>query len=621
MRFPDLQDVVAVALATLRRYPATLLSAAVACGISLALIDSPGDPEALVRALLAAILGIALMFSIESALGGSDAEEGAEAPESDESSGLRHRGRRFRWPAAIVAALGLIAFALLSNGWSEPHLFERFAQLLLAFHLVAAFAAFIGTQEENGFWQFNRSLFMRFWTATLFTGVLFAGLAVALVSIEALFNVDIDEENYARLFVFMALLVHPWMFLAGIPRDVDPLEQERSYPQALKVFAQFILVPLVTVYLAILTAYLVRVVMTQEWPSGWIGWLVSSVSVVGTLALLLVHPVREDEGNGWVRGYARWFWVALMPSIVMLFFAIGKRISQYGFTERRYFLLVLAIWIAVVAVWFAFTRSRRIRFIPVSLAVVALVGFVGPWGAYSVSERSQVRRLTSVLESAGATSFPVAPGTALTADNETARQVSDILRYLLGTHSVASASSVVELPAGSDSLDVFGSRYARTALARETAEALGMRYYEPWESPTNEWINIYAEVEVWPAPTEIYQHTFRTYLGPEGVAEFDVAGQMVSVVFDTVTTVVRIEVDSAAVVSLPLAGLLAEAQPGDLTNSTRWDAERLVVTGISDQARARLHLRNLHGRREGAVLQWLSGEADVFLTLSDPRLE
>lgn len=615
MRFPDLQDVVAVALATLRRFPATLISAAAACGISLTLIDSGQDFEGLVRALLAAILGIALMFSVESTLGGP-AAEGAEP------SGLRDRGQRFRWPATAVAAIGLFAFGWLSGTWSEPHLFERFAQLLLAFHLLAAFAAFIGTDEENGFWQFNRSLFLRFWTATLFTGVLFAGLAVALVSIEALFNVDIDEENYARLFVFMALLVHPWMFLAGIPRDLDTLEKERSYPQALKVFAQFILVPLVTVYLAILTAYLVRVVMTQEWPSGWIGWLVSSVSVVGTLALLLVHPVREDEGNGWVRGYARWFWVALMPSIVMLFFAIGKRISQYGFTERRYFLLVLAIWIAVVSVWFAFTRSRRIRFIPVSLSVVALLGFVGPWGAYTVSERSQVRRLTSILESAGATTFPVAPGTELTADNETARQVSDILRYLLSTHSVASASRVVELPAGSDSLDVFGYRPERSALARETAEALGMRYFEPWESTTDDWVNVYAEVEVWPAPTEIYQHTFRAYLGPEGVAEFDVAGQMVRVVFDTVSTVVRIEVDSAAVVSLPLSGLVGQTPSGDVTNSTRWPAERLVVTGISDQARARLHVRNLHGRREGETLQWLSGEADIFLTLSaDPRPE
>ena len=43
----------------------------------------------------------------------------------------------------------------------------------------------------------------------------------------------------------------------------------------------------------------------------------------------------------WVRTYTRGFYVALLPAIVMLWLAIGKRVAQYGITERRYFLIVL----------------------------------------------------------------------------------------------------------------------------------------------------------------------------------------------------------------------------------------------------------------------------------------
>ncbi|NND01971.1 MAG: hypothetical protein HKN91_04230, partial [Acidimicrobiia bacterium] len=146
MRFPDIEEVVAVAAATLRRFPATLLAALAACAAAFILVDYSGPDDPLVRLLLASILGIALMFSIE--------------------SGAERDGRvRWRLPATGIAAIVLGAFWVLSEDWSETQRFERFGQLLLAFHLLAAFAAFIGFDEENGFWQFNKALFLRFWTA------------------------------------------------------------------------------------------------------------------------------------------------------------------------------------------------------------------------------------------------------------------------------------------------------------------------------------------------------------------------------------------------------------------------------------------------------------------------
>ncbi len=595
MRFPDLEDVIASALSTVRRFPATLAAAFVGCGMAMVLVDYSGEEEPLVRAMMSAILGIALMFAIE-------------------STAERRGGGRIRWIATVLAGTGLVAFAAFSARWSDNHLGERFAQLLLAFHLLAAFAAFVGTDEENGFWQFNRTLFLRFWTSTLFVGVLFAGLAVALRSIDALFGVDVDGETYARLWIFMALAVHPWMFLAGIPKELSALEQERTYPPALKVFAQFILVPLVTVYLLILTAYLVRVVMTQEWPSGWIGWLVSSVATVGTLALLLVHPVRDDEGNGWVRGYARWFWIALMPSIVMLFFAIGKRISQYGFTERRYFLLLLAVWVSVVAVWFAFTRSRRIRFIPVSLAIVTLLTFFGPWGAYSISRGSQVARLTGLLEGAGATSFPVPAGAGLSADAEVARQTSDILRYLYGTHSIDDVRAVVQVPVEADTMSDAPRSRNSFELARLTAESIGLRYFDPWETEANTFVNVHPNTEVWPAPTEVYSYVFRSYLDTGGGPMWMAGADSLRVVADSLTSEVRILVNGDPALSLPLAPLF-EGLVADGVGQNALPPERLVLTGISERIRVRMHVRSAGARISEGRLRLQHGEADVYVTL------
>ena len=100
------------------------------------------------------------------------------------------------------------------------------------------------------------------------------------------------------------------------------------------MFAQYILTPLAFTYLIILLAYLVKIVAGAEWPSGWVGWLVASVSVTGILGFLLVHPLRGDPAEGWIRSYGRWLFVGLVPAALMLLVAFCKRIVPYGLTEH-----------------------------------------------------------------------------------------------------------------------------------------------------------------------------------------------------------------------------------------------------------------------------------------------
>jgi hypothetical protein len=70
-----------------------------------------------------------------------------------------------------------------------------------------------------------------------------------------------------------------WLFWRGSRQTSRPNAAVVS--AGLKVFAQYLLVPIVIRHLVILTAYLVKVLITWDWPSGWIGWLVSGVAAVG----------------------------------------------------------------------------------------------------------------------------------------------------------------------------------------------------------------------------------------------------------------------------------------------------------------------------------------------------
>jgi hypothetical protein len=518
---------------------------------------------------------------------------------------------------AAAAAAFLAWLHVAGTGWSNAVVSTRYVQLAFAFHLLVAVLPYIGRGTLRGFWQYNRILFLRFLLATLYAAVLFAGLSVALLALDQLFGVDVDGDAYVRLWLALAFVFHPWFFLAGVPRDLDALDSLEDYPIGLKVFAQFVLVPLVTVYVIILTAYLVRVVATTTWPSGWIGWLVSSVAAAGTLALLLVHPIREREDARWVDAYARWFYVVLLPSIAMLLMAVGLRIGQYGITEQRYFLLTLSIWLAAIAVYYGITGSRNIRIIPVSLCFLALLSFTGPWSAYSVSRRSQASRLEEILERNGmlADAELRPPSSPVSLDDR--REISATVRYLMHTHGTKSLARVhPTLPAfAPDSTGWSAARNVDDNRVAAVVEALGIDYVNPWQST----VTAGRPFHIWTDETS-----------PIDVSGFDVLARVslndsahIPVGADTLrftpveTGVVRVSWQGGDVGTVRIDSLIA-ALPADSIDAraqSQLSEERRTVQLESEAVRVRIIFRQLGGTYpgEGTSLELNVTQADVLV--------
>ncbi|RZK79711.1 MAG: DUF4153 domain-containing protein, partial [Pedobacter sp.] len=97
----------------------------------------------------------------------------------------------------FVLLLSIGLFFLLKPNFYDADIY-RIAMLALAFHLLVAIAPFIGRGSLEGFWEYNKSLFLRFLASALYAAVLFAGLSAALAAIDALFNIKIDWEVYMR---------------------------------------------------------------------------------------------------------------------------------------------------------------------------------------------------------------------------------------------------------------------------------------------------------------------------------------------------------------------------------------------------------------------------------------
>lgn len=266
-------------------------------------------------------------------------------------------------------------------------------------HLLVAFIAFIKKENaEINFWQFNKNLFVNFILSFIFVGVLIIGVELAILAVQNLFNWNIDEKIYFETFVALGIFGSTSIFLLFNDSGLDYLEKEGSYPIVLKFFTQFILIPLLLIYIVILYLYTIKIIINWELPRGWVSYLVIAYAVVGILALLLVHPLKQLKLKSWIVIFSKIFYFTLIPIIVLLFTAIFTRLLQYGYTEPRYFVLLISVWLTLLVFYFIFYKKASIKFIPFSLFLFGLFALIFPYfNAFSVSKRSQEKELIQVL--------------------------------------------------------------------------------------------------------------------------------------------------------------------------------------------------------------------------------
>ncbi|WP_109831616.1 DUF4153 domain-containing protein [Reichenbachiella versicolor] len=386
MKLPSISYLTKASLASFKRFPLSIICGFIGSLLSIYMVeyeDSIDNYFPFINSLLVAALGIPLFFCVN----------------IFQEKYLNNRLYELLTYGAAISFLVLIYFSFpdreVTHNTSLPYI--RYGIFNLIVHLIVSFIPYIRTKQLNGFWNYNKSLFLRILTSILYSLALYLGLVLALFALDTLFGMDIDEEQYLDTFFLVVGLFNTWFFLSGIPTDFDALEQDYSYPKGLKIFTQYILLPLLILYIIILYAYGVKIIGLWNWPKGIVSYLISVVSVIGILAFLLIHPFGFQNGNGWIKKFSKVYYYLLFPLVILLFIAIGMRISDYGVTINRYVIVLLGVWLTLVSIYFSINKTN-IKFIPVSLAIILVLVSFGPWGMFSYSERSQVSRLMTILK-------------------------------------------------------------------------------------------------------------------------------------------------------------------------------------------------------------------------------
>lgn len=463
MKLPSINQIINETTRTIARFPFSCIAAIVVTvtGIILADHEPMNKPTILFPILLGSILGFFFLTTVTL---------------------IAERLKLTRAQSLMMQVAGAVlvviyALSIPTDLSKAPDYYgQRFAMLLIGMLFLLMVAPFWRKGELNGFWQYNKTIFLRALMSGLFAGVLFGGLAIALAALENLFGVDIPDKRYPELWILITGLFATTFFLSGVPENFDTLEQTTEYPKGLRIFAQYVLMTLVVVYFAILYAYIGKILIEWNWPKGWVAELILGFTVAGVISLVLMFPLRSQGGYGWVKKAWNWFYILLIPLTIVLFLAINRRISDYGVTEERYIVFIFGIWLCAMIAYFLISKTKSIKIIPATICILALGLSFGPWGAFSFSESSQLGRLEELLTR----NEILIDGKVQKAPNkvpvEDSRQISSIITYLRGTHGLEAIQPWFAESLSGDT-SVWHSRYKND---EDVVAMMGVPYYQEW---------------------------------------------------------------------------------------------------------------------------------------------
>jgi len=272
--------------------------------------------------------------------------------------------------AGIILLWAAYCFFLMPAIFSFYVIIELPVIAMVAF-LALFFISFLKKDKDNAFWNFTINICNELGLAILFSFVLFGGLIIAIFAITVLFDINIGIDYYYYLLVICFALFAPLYFLANIPDKVTKHCEEVNLTKGLKIFALYILTPIASVYTVILYIYLFKIIYEWELPKGLVSYLVSALACTGLVVITLLYPARFK--------FLRYFGLIMLPLLALMSVGIVRRLSDYGFTICRCYVLLLNIWLYAAFIYIFITKAERIKLIPVSFALIALLSSVGPW--------------------------------------------------------------------------------------------------------------------------------------------------------------------------------------------------------------------------------------------------
>jgi len=286
----------------------------------------------------------------------------------------------------LVWATLLIPRNIITHSWGLP------STWIYVCFVIAFVFLFAGDRimDNKPFAVYTSNTAVKF-VFTYIIGYLVLGiLELIIVSLDLL----LLKSNSSRLYLIpmhlVTYIVIPMMCLNFFSEQDSELKLKRF----VNTCVNYIFTPALIVYAIILYIYIFKILINWELPQGGVAYMVGTFCTLALLCML-VRPALEKKTFNW---FYRFFPAIAIPPIILLWIGITRRLSEYGVTTVRAYLVIFAILLTVFIAMTAFRKTRKAQWMVIMLGVVlAVFTFIPGITAKDFGIRSQMARLDKML--------------------------------------------------------------------------------------------------------------------------------------------------------------------------------------------------------------------------------
>ena len=294
----------------------------------------------------------------------------------------------------VSLIMGLLCFFLIIKADKSFYLKNQITQIGL--FMTFFIGMFVAGHFNKGvdYADYAVKIVLSIIESMIYCVTIFIGIVAILFTVKELFKLQFDWGNLMATFaVIIFLILNASIILSKFPLKYCEENLKIKWVLPFKFLHTRIIVPIFMIYGLILLFYIIKVVVLKILPNNIITNLVLWYGLL-SIVVLFISKTLEDKLVNVCKIVQP---IILLILSVIMFYSIGIRISYYGITEGRYFVVVGGVFIVISMIFYLFFNKKTYITIPTVLLILTVISSVGPVSAYNISKIDQKSKLEKML--------------------------------------------------------------------------------------------------------------------------------------------------------------------------------------------------------------------------------
>lgn len=282
-------------------------------------------------------------------------------------------------------------FTMLLTDWVMVDI-EISSRFLSAYVLVLILAS-MHQSMKNAQLKFQEYLIKMF--RDLFhISVIYAILNIGILLVTAIFVLLILDGRYSSILVRILTLLFGLFYVPSLVYTLSSISKKEVNP-FIKGLILYVLLPLVTIAMAIIYLYMAKILLWQEIPKNTIFRILAGIFVVAFPVWNMASNYREEKK--WVNKLVTILPYLFAPFLLLEIYSIGVRIHGFGLTSMRYMSCVFIVFQAICLGLTFYKKQEKLNYIFLCAGVMIFITFVTPLNYQKVPNLSQKHVIETIL--------------------------------------------------------------------------------------------------------------------------------------------------------------------------------------------------------------------------------